>query len=516
MSGEQLSPDRRWRWDGAKWQRVRADQSRATWIARFRLSVFDLRWERSADWRVFAAAAVVAAATDTVLQAPQLGLAATLLVVIIGPALWATGRVRGPQAALMLGAAGLLATGFTFRRSPWLVIPDAVAVALLVGGACGMRGAGSLLNLPLAEALVRAARTLVNIAAGASFAVRSTAALVRGLDGDQRARGRAILRGLAFAIPIVTVLGTLLARADPIFASFFEPRSNPGAVAGHLPGLIIGAWLLFGLCRAASTSTTVEVLNVGWRMGRIEALVVLGALDLVFGAFTVAQVVAATGGGRDAIRAHGLTYADYAHSGFFELLWVAGITLVLLLVLRSVVDQAAPMARRSFLIFAELAIVFTLVIVGVAFQRLSLYEGVYGFTMLRLYCQLFSAWIALSYIALAVTLTLVGRRRHWFAATMAGTALIGLLLLNVVNPEALITRLNLAEAHQTNRLDTAYLSSLSDDAVPQLVTALPGLDGTDAVTVRNRLCSARDTDAGWSGLNLSAQDARAATRSACR
>jgi hypothetical protein len=154
----------------------------------------------------------------------------------------------------------------------------------------------------------------------------------------------------------VLLLGWLLAQADAVFASFFELRSDPLAWIGHVLLFALGAVAATGLARAASASPMAALPKVAWRLGGIETLIVLVALNLVFAAFTMAQVVAATGAGAAAIRSQGLTYAAYAHSGFFQLLWVAGLTLVLLLMLRMFVDLGNPFCRRAFLVAAELAI----------------------------------------------------------------------------------------------------------------------------------------------------------------
>ena len=52
----------------------------------------------------------------------------------------------------------------------------------------------------------------------------------------------------------------------------------------------------------------------------------------------------------------------------------------------------------------------------------------------------------------------------------------------VANPEAIVVRHNVAFAQETGRFDPAYLSGLSDDAVPTLVAALPTLDPARSTT----------------------------------
>jgi hypothetical protein len=516
----ELSPDGRWRWDGQAWRPTAAAAAASRppgWLERTAAVVVHLRVAAPADWRALAAIVVVAAVADTALHGAGIGLAASLLPLAAAAGLVLARRVTTGPAIAVLALAALLGAGLTLRRSPWVVVPDALTAAALMLGVCGLtRCGGRLSDLPFGLAAAATCRALLQVGAAPLYVAAPLVSAGRWLRGSRRVQALAALRGLAIALPVVAVIGTLLAQADPVFASFFQVRGDPADIAGHAGWLLAGAWAMAGLCRAASAEPMASLPALTWRLGRIEGLVVLGALDVVFAAFTVAQVVAASGAGSAAIRARGLTYAEYAHSGFFQLLWVAGITLVLLLVLRAVVDQGERAGQLAFLLFAEVAIALTMVIVVVAFQRLALYESVYGFTMLRLYCQVFAGWIAVIYAALALALTPAGRRRHWFLTTVVLSGVAGLLALNAVNPEALVVRLDVAEAQTTHRLDLDYLTALSDDAVPALVATRPALSGPQAHTIRGRLCSGREPGSGWANLNLAALAAQSARRSACR
>ena len=94
-----------------------------------------------------------------------------------------------------------------------------------------------------------------------------------------------------------------------------------------------------------------------------------------------------------------VSYADYARKGFFQLLAVAAMTLVLLLVARAMATP--PDNRRldtAVLVPALAACVLTLLIVLVAIRRLNLYGAAYGQTMLRLYSTLFAAWVGAVFV----------------------------------------------------------------------------------------------------------------------
>jgi hypothetical protein len=68
---------------------------------------------------------------------------------------------------------------------------------------------------------------------------------------------------------------------------------------------------------------------------------------------------------------------------------------------------------------------------------------------------------------------------------MAGFLLIA--VLHVLNPDALIARTNLARARVGRPFDAHYASSLSADAVPELVAGLSDLNPGDRCILAKRL-----------------------------
>jgi hypothetical protein len=201
-------------------------------------------------------------------------------------------------------------------------------------------------------------------------------------------------------------------------------------------------------------------------------MVVLSIRDAVFAAFAIAQAIGASGSAGDTLRAAGVTYSDYARSGFFQLLWVAGITLVVLILFSRITGFAERSGKVIFLALAELAIALTLLIVLVAWMRLSLYESAYGFTMLRLYSHIFAGWVAVVFVLLAADLAGLFRRRRWFVGATTLTALGLLLALNLANPEAIVVALNVENAAATHKIDAQYFGELSSDATPSLLASL--------------------------------------------
>jgi hypothetical protein len=417
-----------------------------------------------------AGAVVIGLLADQALRIGTFGLAAALAVaggaVVLA---FAAPLVRTESRAIVLLAA-VFGAFLAVRASPWLVWPDLVVSAALIGFAASTVVRGSLFDIGSAELAARALHAAAHISAGATFIAQPAIAMRRRLTGLGP-----VARGLLIAVPICALVSGLLASADPVFASFFNLNFDVGQLTLDVILILIGALAMAGVLRLAAAEPVGRVDGAVWRLGATEALVVLALLDAVFTAFAIAQVMAATGAAADTLRSAGVTYSDYARSGFFQLLWAGGITLVLLIVFSRMTELTGREPRLAFLVLSQTAIALTLMIVVVAFRRLSLYEEAYGFTMLRLYSHIFAVWMSLVFVLLGAEMLGVWRRRRWFVGGAIASGLVVLLALNFVNPEAVVVTLNLNHESSTHKIDTEYLAQLSSDAVPALATSLPSV-----------------------------------------
>ena len=327
-----------------------------------------------------------------------------------------------------------------------------------------------------------------------------------------RRRPVAILAGAGLALPLLVVLGLLLASADAVFAGFFSWWSSPETVITHAVLLGVGAWGMAGLLRLSSADPAPAPPGLPYRLGHVEATVVVGSLVALFTAFAVAQVIAVAGGASHVLETAGLTYAEYARQGFFQLVAVAAITLVALVGLRAITDLSDPVNRRRFTVLGEVAVALTLVILAVALRRLGLYTDAYGLTMLRLFSLVFALWIGAVLVLAGLALGGVGAHRAWLPGTALVAGLVLLLGLNALNPEAIVARHNVERAARQLAVDPVYLAELSDDAVPALVDGLPRLKEPERTAVVQAVCTGEDWPFdGWAAANTSrwrAMDAR--------
>lgn len=246
-------------------------------------------------------------------------------------------------------------------------------------------------------------------------------------------------------------------------------------------------------------------------LGAVEMGTALGLLDLLFAAFVVVQVRYFFGGSAHVQATTGLTYAEYARRGFFELVCVASLALPLLLAAHHLLRREDAAARAVFRALAGVQIILLFVIMSSAVARMRLYQSEYGLTELRLYTTAFMLWLGLVCVWFAATV-LWRERRELFACGALASAFLVLGALHVFNPDARIVRANAAQARAGRAFDATYAGGLSADAVPALVGALPALPRESRCALAERLLSRwpAHEPSDWRTWNISRARARRA------
>ena len=324
----------------------------------------------------------------------------------------------------------------------------------------------------------------------------------------------AVLRGLAIAAPLLLLFGALFAAADAVFADLVAGLFDFDLpeFTGHLLLAAFFAWVSAGLLRLALVGGELPrpARPASLRLGILELGVALGLLNGLFLLFVAVQARYLFGGEGRILATTGLTYAEYARRGFFELVTVTALVVPLLLVAHWLLRSDKPRDLGIFRILSVSLVVLLFVVVASALQRMRLYTAEFGLTELRLYTTAFMAWISILLILLL--LTVLRSRRPLFAPSALATGFLAVALLNAMNPDALIVRTNLDRAESRAQLDARYLASLSADAVPSLVAALPRLSGSERRVVEAGLDTHRAGPApdDWRTYNLSRSRARAA------
>jgi hypothetical protein len=338
----------------------------------------------------------------------------------------------------------VLAAAPALRDAQWLVAVDLAAA------------------VPLASASLAGGRTLDQLARGAAAVATRLPALPKlvSLPAPVRSFGPAAT-GTLLGCVLVVPFGALFLSADSAFAELLQAAlPDTRLLPGRAVAFVLVALAASGLFAAARTDPPAPAGDPDARFGRVETTIALGLLDLLFLAFVLVQLAVLFGGHDHVLRTNGLTYAEYARHGFWELLLVAGLTL-------AVVVAARRWGRPSRLLLGAL-VALCLVVVASSLRRLGLYEGVYGFTRLRISVQATDVWLAgLLLLALAPARIAPRAALAWTAAALAAFTL--------ANPDRLIARHNVDRFETTGKIDADYLHSLSADARPELRKLPAGL-----------------------------------------
>jgi hypothetical protein len=329
-----------------------------------------------------------------------------------------------------------------------------------------------------------------------------------------------VVRGLVFAIPVVAFFAALLSSADLVFAQglndmfkLFNLENLPEYIFRAIY-IVILAYLLAGVyLHAANRSGDEKLLGlekpiVPRFLGFTEASMVLGSVVLLFAVFVAIQFRYFFGGQAN-IHLDGYTFAEYARRGFGELVTVAFFALMLFLALSTIARRETSRQQTVFSALGVLLMALVAVMLVSAYQRLVLYETVYGFTRLRTYTHVFMIWVAIL-LACVVVLDLLQRQRAFAVAALLAS--LGFAFsLTLLNVDGFIFQRNVQRFELGQDLDVGYLASLSSDAVPAMVTLYQSPAATS--TTRDRVGAAlaciqsqadsRQADPAWQSFHLS-------------
>jgi hypothetical protein len=466
----------------------------------------------------------------SLLGAVAMGVLAEVLVRVpgrpgLGVALWALAGVA------LLAALVRLRAHAASRESGWLV-----------GGALGFAASLVLRDADaLAVFSLLAAAVLLLMAAGRAAAAWATRAQVSDLafaglrlavlcaagplgwgrgapePSPRAARwvrpARTAARGAVMAAPALLVLAALLMSADPVFAGMIrdtllievEPLFEKIVFAAAV------AWLSAGFLRAflVRDDVVMDRLRVPRpALPAAEVSVALWILNLLFLVFLAVQLRYLFGGAGLVEVTAGLSYAEYARRGFFELVATAALVVPLLLVADWAAAPDTPRSRAVLRASALVLVVLLLGVIGSAAYRMRLYQDAYGLTELRLYVSVVIVWLTAVLGWLVLTVLRGRRERFAFGGIVAGLACIA--ALHLLNPHALIARVNLDRAAAGLEYDGGYLRSLGADAVPTLLARLDQLPRDErcrvALVLEERWGGERR--GGWRTWNLSDWRAR--------
>ena len=289
-----------------------------------------------------------------------------------------------------------------------------------------------------------------------------------------RDRWGPVVRTGGTAVGLLVVFGALFAGADAAFADLLArmvPEMSLGDGPVRLPLLVLG---VVGALAAAHTAAApwrwdrIES-TPGQPRGRVEWALPLIALNVLFAVFIVIQLTVLFGGYDKVLDETGLSYAQYARQGFWQLLAATLLTLVVIALALRWAPRGAVRDRTLVRAVLGTLCVLTLVVVASALRRMEWYVDAYGLTRLRVSAAGIELWLGVV-ILLIMAAGLFGGR--WLPRAVVASAGAAVLCFGLASPDALVAEQNVKRFERTGTIDLEYLQDLSADAVPAL-DALP-------------------------------------------
>ena len=417
---------------------------------------------------ILALTAGVVAALIVVDQEP--GINIVIVGALMGAAVLMLAYARISSVDLAFGITGFVFLAmFAVRTSEWLLFLDLCAAAGL--GSLAMSG-----GTTWAAIIKGGFAVLRRLHRGLGPVLAPMREAWRGFDRVAKAP---LLRGTLVGLLLAVAFGTLFASADQAFGQIARDLFVPEWDVGLVPARVLTALIIICFTGAYASVATVDSTGSRWRWTSIptatrerrllqipEWAIPIALLNIVFAAFVAVQVTVLFGGRQHVLDTAGLTYAEYARSGFFQLVLIAGLVLGVIASTVRFGDQRAVRDRALMRWLLGVLCLLTLIVLVSALRRLGLYEEAYGFTSLRFFVHVTIFWLA----AVFLVVMIAGARwsAGWLPRTVVGLAAATLLVVNIINPEGFVAAQNIERFERTGKIDTFYLASLSPDAVPAL------------------------------------------------
>ncbi len=305
----------------------------------------------------------------------------------------------------------------------------------------------------------------------------------KNLTSNGRKQVGHIFLGILISIPILAVAAVLLSSADEIMATylgdFFEGLfiDDAGIWIVRIIVFVIVASVTYGLSqwlgrekleKEIKESVDVEVIPP------VLSGTILFLLNILYLFFAYVQFRFLFLGAVN-VQMTDYDYAEYARSGFFELVVLTILNTVGILVINRF-TKSHLFNRLSLTVTA----LCTFVMMVSSWYKMYLYEQAYGYTQLRLYVYLILAFM---FVFMALITIGVWRRDY---RVVEWAMIIGLsyyLVIAYINIDGIIVDNNMARYQSTGEIDLYYLmTELSEDAVPKLARYLeedPDLYGVE-------------------------------------
>ena len=276
-----------------------------------------------------------------------------------------------------------------------------------------------------------------------------------------KSKTRYVILGILLSVPLVVILAALLSSADLVFARLLAKIFHFNAAdVFFLLLFFFGLYSAYCGIRYVADKDN-DFAKPGHPLREPLPVIILSvSISLLYLLFSLVQFLYLFAGGLQL--PSGITYADYARKGFFQLLLVCILNLLFVLLVKKKIQKS-----RTLDILLLTISCCTFVMIASSALRMYLYIRAYQLTFLRVFVLV--ALFTLTVLFVGVIIKILHER---FDLLRFGVAAIGILycLFAFSHSEYFIARYNLTHPGVSGEIDTYYLLyNMSADAAPAIV-----------------------------------------------
>lgn len=331
-------------------------------------------------------------------------------------------------------------------------------------------------------------------------------------------------KGILYSAPLLIVVIILLTTADEMFASIFGnifktifKFINIKTIYSMLFRIfiiIILALYFLGLIikiRDNKLNETKEKTEKKIKMEGTILNTLLTSLNIIYLIFAITQGIYLV---NNLISNNISDYAKYARTGFFQLMVVSLINLVVIFISKNNANIVSDKNKKYTKIMNILLSLFTIIILISSVIRMNLYQAEYGYTFLRLMVY----FIQITELVLIIpTIIYIIKDKFNIIKWYMSILILMYIVINFANLDYIIAKGNIDRYYmmdiEERKIDFSYLeNSTHTDAIPQIIRLLDADDKNLKRRVNNYLVNVYDEleeeKASFQSFNISKQRAK--------
>lgn len=282
-----------------------------------------------------------------------------------------------------------------------------------------------------------------------------------------------VVKAIIITIPIVLVIIALLSSADQVFGNIFIKiyydilnmfkNIKISKIVWRIivtAGVFCYLFCLFDYIRSRYKKDDIVEEKKKINKDNFTVRMILTVLNMIYLVFCIIQIKSLF------MKNVSINYAEYARQGFFQLMIVSIINLVMILISKRFENSEEIKQNKYINVMCIVMILFTFIILISSAYRMYLYESAFGYTLLRLlvYCSLFT-----ESVLLIPTIMYVLDKKVELVKTYFIIIISMYICMNFANFDNIIAKRNVDRYMETGKIDLEYLENeTGTDAVEQL------------------------------------------------